>query len=529
MSPVIQNEMLQVMALKVLRIIISAIQATPFITIMVDETTDIANKEQLVMCLRWVDDNFETHEDFIGLHELPSTSADTILHTVQDLMLRLNLSFKKVRGQCYDGAASMLGHREGVAKKICDKEPRALYTHCYGHSLNLAVADTVKQCKVLGKAFDIVYEITKLIKKSPHREAALEKIKEAVGSVTPGVRILCPTRWTVRADTLNRILVNYEFLQTLWEESLDSVREPEMRSRITGVSISMQSFDFYFGITIGEMLLRHSDNLSRTLQLSTISAAEGQSVASLTLQSLETLRYEDAFVLFWTNTQWKAKDLGVSDPILPRKRRVPRDREIGTGENAFAECVEDHYRRVYYEALDLIVNCITSRFQQEGYKIYSNLENLLLKSARKVDFQEELDFVCSFYKEDFNKEQLQLQLNILPSALSGDVENNFHSILASYRKLSSAKQLLMAQISILLHLILVMPATNAVSERSFSALRRVKTYLRSTVTEKRLNNVMILHVHKDYTDELSLVEVANDFIQGSDHRRNYFGKFVHGD
>jgi hypothetical protein len=87
----------------------------------------------------------------------------------------------------------------------------------------------------------------------------------------------------------------------------------------------------------------------------------------------------------------------------------------------------------------------------------------------------------------------------------------------------------MSQISILLHLILVMPATNAVSEHSFSALRRVKTYLRSTMTEKRLNNVMILHVHKDYTDELSLVEVANDFIQGSDHRKNYFGKFVHGD
>jgi hypothetical protein len=80
-----------------------------------------------------------------------------------------------------------------------------------------------------------------------------KKKKEAVGSVAPGVRILCPTRWTVRTDTLNRIFMNYEFLQTFWEESLDSVRKPEMRSRITGVSISMQSFDFYFGITIAQV------------------------------------------------------------------------------------------------------------------------------------------------------------------------------------------------------------------------------------------------------------------------------------
>ena len=58
----------------------------------------------------------------------------------------------------------------------------------------------------------------------------------------------------------------------------------------------------------------------------------------------------------------------------------------------------------------------------------------------------------------------------------------------------------------------VMPATNAVSERSFSALKRVKTYLRSTTGDSRLNNLMMLHVHKDRTDALTLVDVANDFV-----------------
>ena len=80
-------------------------------------------------------------------------------------------------------------------------------------TLNLAVSDTVRQCTVIGKAFDIVYEIMKLIKKSPCRQAALEKLKQEVGSESPGVHILCPTRWTVHANTLHRILTNYEFLQ----------------------------------------------------------------------------------------------------------------------------------------------------------------------------------------------------------------------------------------------------------------------------------------------------------------------------
>ena len=70
-----------------------------------------------------------------------------------------------------------------------------------------------------------------------------------------------------------------------------------------------------------------------------------------------------------------------------------------------------------------------------------------------------------------------------------------------------------------------MPATNAVSERSFSALRRVKSYLRSTMTQSRLNNLMVLHVHKERTDCLDIVAVANDFVSASEHRSSIFGTF----
>lgn len=79
----------------------------------------------------------------------------------------------------------------------------------------------------------------------------------------------------------------------------------------------------------------------------------------------------------------------------------------------------------------------------------------------------------------------------------------------------------------LITLILVMPATNATSERSFSALCRVKSYLRSTMSQARLNSLMILHVHKDLTDQLNLIEVANEFVENKpDHRLRIFGKFM---
>ena len=66
-----------------------------------------------------------------------------------------------------DGDTSMSGIRSGVATHILQEEPRALYTHCYGHSLNLACSDTIKKCTLMRNALNIVHEITNLVNKSP--------------------------------------------------------------------------------------------------------------------------------------------------------------------------------------------------------------------------------------------------------------------------------------------------------------------------------------------------------------------------
>ena len=89
--------------------------------------------------------------------------------------------------------------------------------------------------------------------------------------------------------------------------------------------------------------------------------------------------------------------------------------------------------------------------------------------------------------------------------------------------------MLLSEVVKIAKLIRVMPATNAVSERSFSTLRNIKSYLRSTITEVRLNSAMILNSHKEKTDELNLIDVANEFVGGSDFRQSIFGKFIMND
>ena len=71
-----------------------------------------------------------------------------------------------------------------------------------------------------------------------------------------------------------------------------------------------------------------------------------------------------------------------------------------------------------------------------------------------------------------------------------------------------------------------MLATNAVSERSFSALRRIKSYLRATMSQERLNHIMVLHVHKHLTDQIFYIEIGNEFSKGCSHREAFFGNFL---
>ena len=68
---------------------------------------------------------------------------NTLKRTTEDCLLRLNLSLKNCRGQCYDGASNIYGAKNGFAKQISNRESRAVYTNCYGLALNLAVGDTV--------------------------------------------------------------------------------------------------------------------------------------------------------------------------------------------------------------------------------------------------------------------------------------------------------------------------------------------------------------------------------------------------
>ena len=94
----------------------------------------IAYLEQLLICVRTVNDNLEVLEHFLGFYKISNIRSKTIVTAIKDALIQMQLPLLSYRGQTYNGASNMLGKKPGVAAKILNEVPKALPTHCHAHS-----------------------------------------------------------------------------------------------------------------------------------------------------------------------------------------------------------------------------------------------------------------------------------------------------------------------------------------------------------------------------------------------------------
>ena len=120
---------------------------------------------------------------------------------------------------------------------------------------------------------------------------------------------------------------------------------------------------------------------------------------------------------------------------------------------------------------------------------------------------------------------------MLPDFLKTCNEHHTHEIpikevtsvntICELMNISSFGKAMFSEVNKLLHLYLTVPMTSSTAERSFSALRGIKDYLRSTMTQARLNHLMVMHIHKERTDNLNIADIAKTFISLNDRRRAF--------
>ena len=112
----------------------------------------------------------------------------------------------------------------------------------------------------------------------------------------------------------------------------------------------------------------------------------------------------------------------------------------------------------------LAINSIKQRFNQKDYAKYTNSKELLLKAAKKVNFDREFNSVIEFYKDDFDSMVLKTQLVTIGSIIPNDIRT-FDEIVGYLKTSNSRVKSLIYKVIKLTKVALVCPATNATSER----------------------------------------------------------------
>ena len=196
---------------------------------------------------------------------------------------------------------------------------------------------------------------------------------------------------------------------------------------------------------------------------------------------------------------------------------------------------KEELRRMYYEALDTFKEAIKTRFDQNDLQVLEQIETCLLRAANKESFDTG-DFFDSLgvISEVIDLQELKNELKEIPvhiklynheSTIPLKRVTKVSTICDVFNQKQSSKETL-PEIHKLLCLYNSVPLGSATAVRSFGAMRRIKSWLRSTMSGNSLNNRMFNTIQKNHIDDVCTSKVAKDFVQVNEQRRNYFGLFI---
>jgi len=429
----------------------------------------------------------------------------------------------------------MQGQYSGVRAYIQEKNPRAIYVWCFSHILNLVVVDTCDTSKTMRNFFGDLQSLIAFLRARKRTAIFLNNQKICY----PEERVcrmknFSSTRWTSHGRALTVILDKYKAVMNTLEE-LSNSTERETSSMASNLMSTISSFKFVIHLLLMRNIFEHTTPLSMYLQSLSLDFITALTMIDNCANKLSELRNELHLDALLAEAKRFSLENELEEIWFPEKRVQRRKRMAGenTNDEIVSNPKDDFKIHVYYTVLDQISTSITTRFEGSR-EILSDLTLLsvdrLIATSKgcpipKDSFVyldkwipnlqiDQLKLEYSTFADNFLKfksniviEKLHDKVIISESEADTSADSdqgnnevtetkmtvlNVLKLLNTFNLISAFPNMYMAY-----KFLCTIPATSVSSERTFSKLKLIKTRIRSTMVQKRLDSLMLLSCEKD--------------------------------
>ncbi|XP_037431879.1 zinc finger MYM-type protein 1-like [Triticum dicoccoides] len=455
------------------------------------------------------------------LNDKGKVSLKNALYGILD---HYKLSISRIRGQGYDGASNMRGEFNGLQKKIMDENPFAFYVHFYAHRLQLVVVSVASGCSSIHDFFEYISLIVTTTTTPCKRRDALteaqhqdilDRLESGEISTRRGLHQSstlarpCDTRWGSHHTTLLR-------LNQMWSSVLHVLSTVDEHGRgpsqAAGLIEKMESFKFAFILKLMLKLFGITNEVSKVLQRKDLNIVLAMELVADVKARLATLResgWDDLFCdvqEFCAANSIPVPNMDEAIPVRGHSRRAGR-----TITNLH------HYRaEIFYVAIDKICVEMDHRFSEGANGVldcFSCLDPNHSFSKFNVD---KLAHLAEIYHDDFSnddrgtiREQLLTYISQVKRHASFSTCDGVQSL--AMKMVETEKHLVFPLVYKLIELALILPVSTASVERAFSAMKIIKTKLRSKINNEWFNDLMICYTERELFKSVDDKDIIRTF------------------
>lgn len=516
LSFAIYEQIIKIMGKRVVEEIVAQVTAAKYYSIIVDSSPDIAHNDQLSFVLRYVNKEGLAEERFVEFVPNPGHGGQDLSNAVINCLERHGLDIGNCRGQSYDNAPNMSGIYSGLQARIRALSPYAFYIPCSAHTLNL-VGSSAARCNQATYFFDILQEIFNFFSASSHRWNHLSTFfsKENLS-----VKSLCITRWSAREEACRSLNKDGEaivraLLSIIGNESEKSL----VKSEAKGIMKKLCSLETSFMTVVWNSILERFNVVSKQLQTADMDVATVCNLYSSLVGFLEEMKM--GYEVFKNLGQKKFESLCNITTIDQDKKRIKKKKRFFDESDSDSEGNDDSddLQMSFLLILDKLIEELNNRVS--SYKEFSEPFMFLtnLKMLSPLEIQEASSRLQKVYSSDLEDSAFVLECLHFKSYIEKN-ENASHSLTQLCKMLKgNCLESVYPNLNIALQIYLSTPASNCSTERSFSALRRINNYLRTSQVKDRLSYLGVLAIESDLTVKMDYDELINLFANDRARRK----------